>query len=87
MNTQTTVADLKSHLSEYLSRVVYRHETIVVTRHGKPIARLAPIEEKGSDLPYGNGLLEDGDSFFGIIDQIVADRSSHIPRVLDKPAS
>jgi prevent-host-death family protein len=36
------VSELKSHLSEYLSRVKAGSE-ILITDHGKPIARLVPL--------------------------------------------
>lgn len=40
---RVSVAQLKARLSEYLS-AVKRGEEVVVTEHGKPIARLAPLE-------------------------------------------
>lgn len=40
---QVSVAELKARLSEYLA-AVKRGENLVVTEHGKPIARLAPLE-------------------------------------------
>ena len=36
------VSELKSHLSEYLSRVKAGSE-ILITDHGKPVARLVPL--------------------------------------------
>jgi len=36
------VRELKDHLSEYLNRAA-NGEELVVTSHGKPIARLAPL--------------------------------------------
>jgi len=36
------VSDLKSHLSEYLSQVKEGSE-ILITDHGKPIARIVPL--------------------------------------------
>ena len=40
---RVTVADLKAKLSEYLRRAE-SGETILVCRHGTPVARLAPVE-------------------------------------------
>lgn len=37
-------SDAKTHLPRLLSDVE-RGETIVITRHGRPIARLAPVED------------------------------------------
>jgi prevent-host-death family protein len=43
------VRELKDHLSEYLNRASGGEE-IVVTSHGKPVARLAPLAaETGED--------------------------------------
>jgi len=36
------VRELKDHLSEYLNRAS-AGEDVIVTSHGKPIARLAPL--------------------------------------------
>lgn len=39
---ETTVRELKAHLSEYLRRAV-AGEDVVVTLRGKPVVRLAPV--------------------------------------------
>lgn len=39
---KVSVADLKARLSEYLS-VVKQGEDVIVTEHGKPVARLTPL--------------------------------------------
>jgi len=39
---KVAVRELKDHLSEYLNRASAGEE-VVVTSHGKPIARLAPL--------------------------------------------
>jgi prevent-host-death family protein len=41
-----SVADVKNELSEYLARAQRKKEPIVVTRHGKPYARIQPISEQ-----------------------------------------
>jgi len=46
------VRELKNHLSEYLSRASSGEE-IVVTSHGKPIARLAPTLTTSEDTETG----------------------------------
>jgi prevent-host-death family protein len=40
--------EAKTHLSRLLNEVA-RGETIVITRHGRPVARLAPIEGSSRD--------------------------------------
>ena len=43
--------DAKTHLSRLLQRVE-RGEQITITRHGRPVARLVPVEERPRrDLP------------------------------------
>lgn len=37
--------EAKTRLSEYLNRVYYRGERIVVERHGKPVAALVSMED------------------------------------------
>jgi prevent-host-death family protein len=37
--------EAKTHLSEYLNRVYYRGERIVIERHGKPVAALVGVED------------------------------------------
>jgi prevent-host-death family protein len=81
--TAVSVADAKRGFSDLLGRVAYGGETILITRRGKPMARLVPVED-GSDRPVVShrGWLEEDDPFFAIIDEIVSDRVSHTPRVL-----
>jgi prevent-host-death family protein len=37
--------EAKTHLSEYLNRVHYRGERVVIERHGKPVAALVGMED------------------------------------------
>ena len=50
--TAVTVADARSDLAELLSRVAYGKERLVITRHGRELAALVPIE----DLQLANRL-------------------------------
>ena len=43
---QAPIADVKKHLCDLVDRAE-RGETIVILRHGKPIARLAPLAGRG----------------------------------------
>ena len=40
-----TVADARSGLAELLNRVAYGKERLVITRHGREIAALVPVED------------------------------------------
>jgi len=82
-----SVAEAKKHLSELLGRVAFGKEQIVITKRGKPMARLVPTEEKIKHLAEAKGWLDEGDSFFETIDQIVQDRGKHVPRVMAQEAT
>ena len=79
-----SVAEAKKHLSELLGRVAYGREQIVITKRGKPMARLVPATEESKHLVEAIGWLNDEDDFFEVIDHIVEDRDKHVPRVLNR---
>jgi prevent-host-death family protein len=79
-----SVAEAKKHLSELLGRVAYGGEQIVITKRGKPMARLVPATEETKHLAEARGRLNDEDDFFEIIDRIVEDRDKHVPRVFSR---
>lgn len=76
------VSEAKRHFSDLLGRVAYGGESILITRRGRPMARLVPLNATGaprlSDL---RGWLEEDDPFFGAVDRIVDARAEHSPRV------
>ena len=77
------VAEAKKRFSELLGEVAYGKKQILITKKGKPMARLVPsTEDKDLHLGYAKGWLEHDDSFFAIIGQIIHERSKHIPRIL-----
>ncbi|MCH8107464.1 MAG: type II toxin-antitoxin system Phd/YefM family antitoxin [Chloroflexi bacterium] len=45
MLTRMSVADAKKHLSELMSRVVYKNERFLIERRGKPMAALVSAED------------------------------------------
>lgn len=54
MNAKTlTVTEVVRHFSDYVSRVVYRHETFVLCKGRKPVAELHPVPSGSrlGDLP------------------------------------
>jgi prevent-host-death family protein len=78
------VAEAKKRFSDLLGRVAYGGETVVITRRGRPMAKLVPhgvTGEEGS-LAAVRGWLADDDPFFERIDTIVGARARHRPRVL-----
>jgi len=86
-STTINAADAKRHFADLLGRVAYGGETITITRRGKPMARLVPIDADATapHIADAQGWLEDDDPFFATIDTIVAERETHHPRAL-RPA-
>ena len=83
MNEETiNVAEAKKHLSELLGWVAYGKKQILITKRGKPMARLIPAEGNEQHLSDAHGWLDDDDPFFDNIELIVKDRAKHVPRSL-----
>jgi len=76
------VAEAKKHFSALLGRVAFGKKHILITKRGKPMARLVPADEINLHLCDAKGWLENDDSFFADIDRIIQDRSKHVPRIL-----
>jgi prevent-host-death family protein len=76
------VAEAKKRLSDLLGRVAYGGESVLITRRGRPMARLVPPEtpEAGEGLAGVRGWLEDQDPFFDHVDRAVTARARHRPR-------
>ncbi len=81
---ECSVAEAKKHFSELLGRVAFGGEHILISKRGKPLAMLVPStgEPTEDHLCKVEGWLENDDSFFEIIDQIVLDREKHTSRIL-----
>ena len=85
MNQQAvSIVEAKKHFSNLIGRVAYGKEEIVITKKGKPMALLSPVKENNKHLSEAKGWLEEGDSFFKIIESIVKNRNAHTPRLLEK---
>jgi prevent-host-death family protein len=86
MRIQVSAAEAKKRFSELLARVGFGGATVVILRRGRPVARLVPLEEPAGSLGELSGWLDAGDPFFGGVEEIVAERSLHPPRVLPRRA-
>jgi prevent-host-death family protein len=75
------VAEAKKHFSELLGRVAFGKKHILITKRGKPMARLVPADEINRHLSNAKGWLENDDPFFDTIDRIIQDRSQHMPGI------
>lgn len=51
--TEVPASEVKNAWHEYLERVSQSREEIVITRYGKPIARLAPVEPEEKRSIFG----------------------------------
>lgn len=74
------VADAKKHFSELLGQVAYAGKCFVITKRGKPMARLMPVQETKRHLADACGWLDDDDPFFQAVENIVQAREKHVPR-------
>jgi len=83
---QVSVATAKNHLSELLGRVAYGGETVLITRRGRPMAKLVPPDfvAAGDGLGDVKGWMDDDHPFLTAIHDIVAARARHLPRALKR---
>lgn len=77
-----SVAEAKKFFSDLLGKVTYGHKKIVITKRGKPIALLSPVEEEGGNPLQVQGWLDENDPFFMSVERIVRERAGHRPRVV-----
>lgn len=80
-----SIAEAKRSLSELISRVAYRGESIVIAKRGKPVAELVPFAARERSLASARGWLDDDDPFFAAVDAILAARHARRPRAARSP--
>ena len=81
---EINVTKAKKHFSEILSRIAYGKEQILITKRGKPMARLIPAESPEMRLCEAQGWLKNEAPFFETMERIVHERSMHTPRILSE---
>jgi len=63
-NEDISIADLRAKLGDLVSRVSYKHDRVIITKHGKPVAALisASDMEKFQELEDWNDIqaIKDG---------------------------
>jgi prevent-host-death family protein len=76
------VGEAKSHFSELLERVREDAIVVTITRHGRPVARLVPVDlvPTTGHLAEARGWLDDQDPFFDSLRRIERVRSRRRPR-------
>jgi prevent-host-death family protein len=79
------VAEAKRRFSEIVGQVSYGGATVIITRRGKPMAKLVPVDtpDATAHLADVKGWLERDDPFFSAIEEIIARRPLHYPRALE----
>ena len=88
LERELNVAEAKKRFSDLLGRVAYGGESILITRRGRPMARLVPVaDDQKAHLASVRGWLDDDDPFFAAVDEIVASRTRRTPRALAAPES
>jgi prevent-host-death family protein len=81
---KATVAEAKAHLSELIGEVAHGGQSVLITKRGRPMAKLVPVDtEERLHLAKMKGWLDANDPFFEAIDEIVAERVRHKPRSID----
>jgi len=79
-----TVAEAKAKLSELIGEVAHAGHSVVITKRGRPVAMLVPVDEQPPAHPAKiKGWLEDDDPFFSAMDDIQSERAEHKPRRVD----
>jgi len=83
MSAETiNIAEAKKRFSALIGQVAYGKKEILITKRGKPMARIVPAIESETHLGDAKGWLENDDPFFHVVETIVEERNNHIPRVL-----
>jgi prevent-host-death family protein len=79
-----TIAQAKARLSELIGKVAHAGQTVVITKRGRPVAKLVPVDElERPHLGKAKGWLDENDPFFDAVDKIVAERGQHRPRKVE----
>lgn len=83
MNQETiSVAEAKKTFSELLGKVAYGKKRVVITKRGKPVAVLSPLEGYDSPTFRARGWLDENDPFFTTVERIIQKRADHKPRII-----
>jgi prevent-host-death family protein len=79
-----TVAQAKAQLSELIGEVAHAGRSVLITKRGRPMAKLVPVDAPLRPHPAKvKGWLDKDDPFFEAVDDIVAERAQHKPRPVD----
>lgn len=79
-----SVAEVQARLFELIGEVAHAGQSLIITKRGRPVARLVPVD--ASDRPHVAGVkgwMNADDPFFEAVDDIGAERGQHTRRQLD----
>jgi prevent-host-death family protein len=89
-----SIAEAKSSFSEYISRVAYAGESILITKRGRPVAGLVSYKEleKINKIKESDGLKsllgswKEVEGFSDVMDEIYKDREKdiEIEKIVDR---
>jgi len=87
-----SIAEAKSNFSEYISRVAFAGESILITKRGKPVAGLVSYKEleklkkikKSDGLKSLIGKCKEFESFADVIDEVYENREKDIEKSTDR---
>ena len=80
-----SVAETRQHLAEILGKVAFGGESFIISKKGRPMARIVPIEmpkpatEKPRSLADVKGWLDDDDPFFANLERIREESRQEVP--------
>jgi prevent-host-death family protein len=88
MDNVFTLTEAKSRFSEIINRIIYRKERIVVTKNGKKVAMIIPVDEntfaKAEGLIQAQGALAELDDCIDeMVQSIYAARKKEKGREVD----
>jgi prevent-host-death family protein len=76
------LAEAKKHFSELIGKIAHGKKEILITKRGRPMARIIPADQPVRHLADAKGWLDENDPFFNEIDHIIQNRKKHIPRLI-----
>jgi prevent-host-death family protein len=87
MATNVSVSEFRARLTELLRRAEHDHEPIIITRRGKPVFSVEPLDggveehaKTGDWVARITGLFADHPEVCDEIDKVYAERKLHMPR-------
>ena len=88
MDNIFTLTEAKSKFSEIINRIIYRKERIIVTKNGRKVALVIPVEEnnliEAEGLIQAQGALADmDDDIDEMVESIYATRRAEKGREVD----